>query len=116
MVKSKDLDDNRESGCWAVLADRKYCQVGKSCIKRTLRRHEWLTVGDGAPVVPSSTFPHRWRTDAAVVQHLGDNTAIPLAPFQCLFEDDGASYHCTEYVPGVTMAELSADDRPGRIA
>lgn len=111
MVKSKDINDNREPGCWAVLADRKYYQVGKSCIKRTLRPHEWFTVGDGITVVPPTTFPQRWRTDAAIVQYLGDKTAIPLAPVQCLFEDDGAFYHCTEYVPGVNMAELSDDDK-----
>lgn len=91
----------------AVLTDRKYFRVGNSCIKRTLRRHEW--VHDF--VSPPSTFPQRWKNDAAILQYLAAHTDIPLPRLQCVFEDDGAFYHCTEPVEGVSMNELSEADK-----
>jgi len=111
MVNNKDLNDSREPGCWAVLADRKYYHVGNLCIKRTLRRHEWQSAINGALAVPPTAIPQRWKTDAAILQYLSKTTNIPLPRFQCIFEDDGAFYHCTEYVPGVSMKKLSEDEK-----
>jgi len=111
MVTNQEMKDRREPGCWAILADRKYYQVGNSCIKRSLRRHEWQTTRTGVLIVPPTTFPQRWKTDAAVLQFLKERTDIPLPRLQCVFEDDGAFYHCTEYVPGVAMNTLDEKDK-----
>ncbi|KAK3939932.1 hypothetical protein QBC46DRAFT_436456 [Diplogelasinospora grovesii] len=106
MVTNKELNDRREPGCWAVLADKKYFQVGNSCIKRTLRPHEWQSASNGSLVIPPTSYPQRWETDAAILQYLREKTNIPLPRLQCTFEDDGAFYHCTEYVQGVVTEEL----------
>ena len=107
MVTNKELNDRREDGCWAVLHDKKYYRVGNSCIKRTLRRHEWQTTQHQGLAVPSRSYPQRWKTDAAVLQYLSEHTNIPLPPLHCTFEDDGAFYHVTGYVPGVAMMDLN---------
>lgn len=112
-----NLNEHREHGCWAVLSDRKYFQVGNLCIKRSLRRHEWSVLGrDGighgiAVRPPTTTLPQRWKNDAAILQHLSERTDIPLPKLQCVFEDDGAFYHCTEFVEGVSMEDLAEEDR-----
>lgn len=85
-------------------SDQKYFHVGNSCIKRTLRRHEWSS----SSASPPSTFPQRWKNDAAILQYLAARTNIPLSP---LYEDDSAFYHCTESVDGVIMDSLSEEEK-----
>jgi hypothetical protein len=107
LATRNELTEHREPGCVAVLGDRKYFQVGNSVIKRTLRRTEWCY----SHASPSSAFPQRWRNDAAILQYLAAHTDIPLPRLQCVFEDDGAFYHCTELVEGVSMLDLSEEDK-----
>lgn len=111
MPTNQELNDRKPVGCDAVLFDRMYWRVGNSCLKRTLRRHEWQTTPRGDLFIPPTTFSQRWKTDAAVLQYLSDKTDIPLPRLQCVFEDDGAFYHLTEYVPGVAMSTLSESDK-----
>lgn len=110
MVSNSDLNAKREPGCWAVLADKKYYHVGNSCVKRTLRRHEWQSI-EGVLMIPPATYPQRWKNDFAMLRYLREETNIPIPPLQCLFEDDGAFYHCTEYVEGVSMTELNEEGK-----
>lgn len=107
LARPDELNEHKELGCVAVLSDRKYFRVGNSCIKRTLRRHEWSF----GHVSPPSTFSQRWKNDAAILQYLTAHTDIPLPRLQCVFEDDGAFYHCTEFVEGVSMKELCEADK-----
>ncbi|KAK2611940.1 hypothetical protein QQS21_002046 [Conoideocrella luteorostrata] len=111
MVSNQELNDRKPVGCDAVLFDRMYWRIGNSCMKRTLRRHEWQTTARGELHVPSTTFPQRWKNDAAVLEYLSSKTDLPLPHLQCVFEDDGAFYHFTEYVPGVAMKELAEPDK-----
>ncbi|KAI0429904.1 hypothetical protein F5Y09DRAFT_309098 [Xylaria sp. FL1042] len=111
MVRNKELNDCREPGCWAVLADKKYYHVGISCIKRTLRSHEWQSTIDGTLAIPPTTYPQRWKTDAAILVYLREKTNVPLPRLQSVFEDDGAFYHSTEYVDGVIMSELTEEKK-----
>jgi hypothetical protein len=60
---------------------------------------------------PPSTFPQRWKNDAAILQYLAAHTDIPLPRLQCVCEDDGAFYHFTELVKGVTMDSLGEEDK-----
>lgn len=106
MVTNKELNARREPGCWAILTDKKYYQVGSSCIKRTLRPHEWQSTDDGHLIVPPTTYRQRWKNEAAVLQYLQESTNLPLPRLQCAYEDDGAFYFSTEYVPGVSMSQL----------
>lgn len=80
-------------------------------MKRTLRRHEWQTVGDNILITPHTVLPERWKNDAAILAYLREKTNIPLPRLQCVYEDDGAFHHCTEYVEGVSMMDLSEEDK-----
>lgn len=111
MVTNKELNDRREPGCFAVLADKKYFHVGNWFMKRTLRQHEWQTAPNGVLIVPPTTYPQRWRTDAAVLRFLRQETNIPLPRTECTFEDDGAFYFQSEYVDGVGMNELKEEEK-----
>lgn len=112
MVTNQELNQRREPGCWGVTQDKKYFHVGNSCIKRTLRRHEWITLHDeNLLIVPPATIQQRWRTDAAALRFLAERTNIPLPPFQFVMEDDGAFYHATEFVEGVSMKHLNETDK-----
>jgi hypothetical protein len=58
-----------------------------------------------------STFPQRWKNDAAILQYLRDRTNIPLPQMQCTFEDDAAFYYCTEFLEGqLARAERGGQD------
>jgi hypothetical protein len=70
MVTNTQLNADREHDCWAVLADKKSFHFGNSCVKRTLRRQEWQSTHSGNLVVPPTTYPQRWKNDAAIVQYL----------------------------------------------
>lgn len=60
---------------------------------------------------PSACLPQRWKTDAAILAYLQANTNIPLPRFQHVFEDDGAFYFSTELVPGVSMSQLTEEQK-----
>lgn len=112
MVTNKELNQCREAGCTAIFAEKKYFRVGNVFIKRTLRPHEWQSTNNGALVVPPASLPQRWRNDAAALRYLSQKiTTLPLPRLQCIYEDDGAFNHCTEYVEGVSMEELSDMDK-----
>lgn len=104
------LHNNREPGCWAVLADRKFYFLDDLIIKRTLRRAEWSELGEGYIIKPCAALPLRFRIDVAVQRYLRQHTDIPLPEFICAYEDDGAMYLVSRRVPGVQMQELSSDD------
>ncbi|KZZ97359.1 Protein kinase-like domain protein [Moelleriella libera RCEF 2490] len=109
MVSNQDMNKHREAGCTGITPDKKYYEVGRSFIKRTLRRHEWMTTAAGW--TPPANLPQRWKTDAAILKYLRENTNIPLPRLQHTFEDDGAFYFSTELVPGVTMRSLSEEQK-----
>lgn len=109
MVSTQDLNNHCEAGCTGVTADKKCWEVGNSFIKRTLRRHEWTATN--TKWTPSTCLPQRWKTDASIIQYLREKTNIPLPRLQHTFEDDGAFYFSTEIVPGVSMAQLTAEQK-----
>ncbi|GJN79658.1 protein kinase-like protein [Purpureocillium lilacinum] len=112
MVTNQELNSRREPGCTVILADKKYFHVGNWFMKRTLRPHEWQSPPHGAAIIasPPTTYPQRWKTDAAILDFLRQNTDIPLPRAQCTFEDDGAFYFQSEYVEGVSMKELERQE------
>lgn len=80
-------------------------------MKRTLRRHEWQSVSEGTIIIPATTYPQRWKNDAAILRFLRNKTNIPLPPAECTFEDDGAFYLQTQHVQGVNMNELTQEEK-----
>ena len=111
MVTNKELNDRREPGCEVILADKKYFHIGQWFMKRTLRKHEWQSISGAKVIVPSTTYPQRWRNDAAILRFLRKETDIPLSPAECTFEDDGAFCLQTQYVQGVSMRELAESEK-----
>lgn len=111
MVTNQELNDRREPGCEVVLADKKYFHVGHWFMKRTLRKHEWQSISDGTVVIPPTTYPQRWKNDAAILRFLRKETNVPLPPAECTFEDDGAFYLQTQHVQGVGMNELTQEEK-----
>lgn len=111
MVTNRELNDRREPCCSAVLADKKYLHVGGFFMKRTLRPHEWQSNSKNVVIVPPTTYPQRWKTDAAILRFLRKKTNIPLPPVECTFEDDGAFYFQSQFVEGVSMRELEHKDK-----
>ncbi|KAH6626640.1 hypothetical protein B0J18DRAFT_443987 [Chaetomium sp. MPI-SDFR-AT-0129] len=102
------MNKHREPDCTGVTIDKKYYEVGNSFIKRTLRQHEWITAPNWTP---STCLPQRWKTDAAILVYLREKTNIPLPRLQHTFEDDGAFYFSTELVPGVSMSQLTEEQK-----
>lgn len=51
------------------------------------------------------------KTDAAILRLLRKETNIPIPPAECTFEDDGAFYLQREYVQGVSMADLTQEQK-----
>lgn len=45
------------------------------------------------------------------MQYIADNTTIPIPKLHCCFEDDDAVYLIMEYIEGVTMNDLSEEQR-----
>lgn len=111
MVTNQELNDRREPGCLAVLADKKYFHVGNFFMKRTLRQHEWQAVAQDIVIVPATSYPQRWKTDAAILRYLRKETDIPLPPTECTFEDDGAFYFQSQFVDGISMKELEPKEK-----
>lgn len=111
MVTNQELNERREPGCSVVLADKKYFHVGAWFMKRTLRQHEWQSVSDDIVIVPPTTYPQRWKNDAAILRFLRKETDIPLPPSECTFEDDGAFYFQTQYVEGISMKDLRLEEK-----
>ncbi|KAH9904742.1 hypothetical protein F4778DRAFT_730575 [Xylariomycetidae sp. FL2044] len=71
-----------EEGCFAVTFERKYYHYDESL-----------------------------RNDAASMQVIRQHTSIPVPTLYCDFEDDEAYYLIMEYVPGVSMSDLSEDQK-----
>ncbi|KAL2121040.1 hypothetical protein VTJ04DRAFT_5067 [Mycothermus thermophilus] len=91
-----------EEGCLATTGDRKYYRRGNAFIKRCLRARE---------IPPESQHFARLRkesikNEADTLRYIRRNTSIPVPLLFCDFEDDDAYYLITEYVEGVSMADL----------
>lgn len=110
MVTNKELNERREPDCLVVFADKKYFHVGSWFMKRTLRRHEWQSLGDRL-AVPPAALPQRWKNDATALRFLREHTDIPLPPAECAFEADGAFYLQTQFVEGISMADLKPEQK-----
>ncbi|KAG8161110.1 hypothetical protein KVR01_009374 [Diaporthe batatas] len=99
----------QEEGCFAVTFERKYYHRGGSFIKRTLRPREFRTGHRGLHIP-------RFRKESVMneaesLRYIRQNTNIPVPTVYCDFEDDDAYYLVTEYVEGVSMSDLTEDQK-----
>ena len=101
---NQELNVKREEHCFAINHERKYYHAGNTFIKRSLRPTEWQKHG-GYMHVPLFNA-ERVLNEGACLQLVADKTDIPVPKVHACFEDDGAAYLVTEYVEGISMADL----------
>ncbi|KAH7317198.1 kinase-like domain-containing protein [Rhexocercosporidium sp. MPI-PUGE-AT-0058] len=99
----------KEEGCFAVAFERKYYHRGDVFIKRSLRPREFRTRYHGLNVPRAGK--ERLLNEAASLRYIHEMTNIPVPTVYCDFEDDQASYLITEYIQGVSMSELTEEQK-----
>ncbi|KAK8150071.1 hypothetical protein G3M48_004275 [Beauveria asiatica] len=97
-----------EEGCIATTFERKYYHRGPVFIKRSLRPREYQTGYRGIHIPPLGK--QRLINEAESLQFIRQHTDIPVPTVYCHFLDDDAYYIITEFVDGISMADLS-DER-----
>ena len=88
----------------ATSTDRKYYRRGNAFIKRCLRTREFFQGPQGLHI--PRLRKESLRNEAATLRFIRRHTEIPVPLLFCDFEDDDAYYLITEYVEGVSMADL----------
>lgn len=110
-ITNQMLNAKREADCVGLTTERKYFKVGHTWIKRSLRPAEWqINPFTGTLVVPRFGA-ERILNEAAAMQFIAEKTSIPVPKLHACFQDDEAAYLVMEYVDGVTMNELNANER-----
>ncbi|GBF66698.1 hypothetical protein TMEN_9418 [Trichophyton mentagrophytes] len=105
------LNDRKEKDCISITHERKYYRSGVSFIKRSLRPKEWQVSQFKGTIHVPRKGRERVLNEAATLQFLKENSAIPIPQLYCCFEDDDAVYLAMEYVEGVSMDRLTEDQR-----
>ena len=101
----------REIDCFSVTAERKYYEIGKTFVKRSLRPREWQVSQFHGTVHVPRLGKERLLNEAAAMQFVREHTKIPVPVLHCAFADDDAVYLVMEYVDGVNMADLTEDEK-----
>ncbi|KAG7135979.1 hypothetical protein HYQ45_006435 [Verticillium longisporum] len=104
-VKQEELDD----GCFATTFERKYYSRNGAFVKRSLRPREFRTGYRGLHIPRLNR--ERLMNEAESLRFIRSHTDIPVPTVYCDFQDDEAYYLITEYVEGVSMSELSDDQK-----
>lgn len=99
----------QEDGCFAITFERKYYRRGGAFIKRSLRPKEFRTGYRGLHV--PRLRKESLQNEAESLRFIRRHTDIPVPTVYCDFEDDDAYYLITEYIEGVSMSELSEDQK-----
>ncbi|KAL2267144.1 hypothetical protein VTJ83DRAFT_4421 [Remersonia thermophila] len=99
-----------EEGWLATSTDRKYYRRGNAFIKRCLRDREIVPGPQGCPY--PRLRKESLKNEAATLRFIHRHTEIPVPLLFCDFEDDDAYHVITEYVEGVSMADLPDDQKP----
>ncbi len=93
-----------EEGCLATSSDRKYYRRGNAFIKRCLRPREFLAGPQGIHI--PRLRKESLKNEADTLRFISRHTGIPVPLLFCDFEDDDAYYLITQYIEGVSMADL----------
>ncbi|KAH9216211.1 kinase-like domain-containing protein [Leptodontidium sp. 2 PMI_412] len=109
LTRGTQLLFDLEEGCFAVTFERKYYHRGDVFIKRSLRPREFRTGYRGLHV--PRVGKERLLNEAASLRYIHEMTNIPVPTVYCDFEDDQAYYLITEYIQGVSMSELSDEQK-----
>ena len=98
-----------EEGCFASTFERKYYKKVDIFVKRSLRDSEYQTGYRGLhiPILGKE----RLRNEAASLQFIQKFTNVPVPQLYDHFEYNGAYYVAMEYVEGVSMSDLSENQK-----
>ncbi|KAI9818960.1 MAG: hypothetical protein M1832_004128 [Thelocarpon impressellum] len=100
--------------CFGYLTDRKYFRIGSIFMKRTLRPHEQRRAPPPhlPPDPPKESHVRRWTNEGAALTFLARVApSVPVPRFLGAYHDDGAFCFMSEWVDGVSMAELPPPDK-----
>ncbi|KAI9707879.1 MAG: hypothetical protein M1820_004485 [Bogoriella megaspora] len=111
VITNKQLNASREQHCFAISAERKYYHVGKTFIKRSLRPSEWQVSPFKGTIHVPRLGTERILNEAAALKYLKENTEIPVPTLHACFEDDNAAYLITSYIDGISMSDLTDDQK-----
>ncbi|KAI1839928.1 hypothetical protein JX266_013862 [Neoarthrinium moseri] len=110
-VTNQMLNARREKDCVSVTTERKYFKTDTTWVKRSLRPSEWQTNPYVGTLIVPRFGTERLLNEAASMDFIAKNTRIPVPKLYGCFEDDGATYLIMEYIEGISMAKLTADER-----
>ncbi|KAF1732015.1 hypothetical protein MY5147_004543 [Beauveria neobassiana] len=110
-VTNAMLNAKREKDCITITTERKYFHADGSFVKRSLRPHEWQHSPFRGLLCIPRLGNERLLNEAAALRFIAKNTDIPVPRVHACFEDDGAICLVTEYIEGVTMADLKPKER-----
>ncbi|KAI0805741.1 kinase-like protein [Xylaria sp. FL0064] len=110
-VTNQMLNAQREKECVGLTNERKYFRVDGAWIKRSLRPSEWQTNPFAGTLFIPRFGNERILNEAATIRLIAEKTDIPVPKLYGCFGDDGAAYLVMEYIEGVTMNKLAADQR-----
>lgn len=89
-----------------MTAERGYYHCDRTFIKRILRPSEFKTTVRGTVHVPR-LGKERLQNEEASLRFIRRMTNIPVPTVYSAFEVDGSYYLITEYIQGISMAQLS---------
>jgi len=110
-IMNKMANAQREQGCFAITAERKYYHVDKTFIKRSLRPSEWQVSSSKGTIHVPRLGIERIINEGAALKYISENTTIPVPTLHACFEDDNSAYLITSYIDGVNMNSLTDSQR-----
>ena len=81
-------------------------------LKRSLRKNELPTFGDGTPLVPP-LIVERLKNEAACIEFIREKTDVPVPRLLETYEEDGSFFLWMEYVEGIEMSQLAKEQQQG---
>ena len=110
-ITNKMANSCKEIDCIAVTPERKYYNIGKTFVKRSLRPREWQVSQFSGTIHVPRQGKERLLNEAAAMRFVKEHTRVPIPVLHCAFTDDDAVYLVMESVAGVSMADLTEDEK-----
>lgn len=110
-ITNQMLNARREKDCVGLTTERKYFHVDGAWIKRSLGPTEWQTNPFAGTLFIPRLGHERILNEAAAMRFIASQTNIPVPKLYACFEDHDVAYLVMEYVEGVTMDKLTAEQR-----
>lgn len=108
-ITNRIANRQREKSCFNVTAERKYYELDRSFVKRSLRPSEWQVSESRGTIHVPRLGNERLHNEAAVLELVRKETNIPVPQVYACFDDDNATYLIVERIFGVGMNEISQE-------